>query len=232
MRKRSSTNSSPQRQSVADESYHRLKEMILSEQLPAGYQALEQEIADLLGVSRTPIREILTRLQDEELIERIPRHGFRIIPFGPADVRELYELLQCLEGKAVELMVYRRLDPRSTEIGQLKNANSDIESALLAKDLNAWADADRRFHHNIITACGNGRLQRMAYKVWEQVHRVDRGTMLKKPFPHYSTGDHLAVLEAIEANDAISARELLQQHRLRGMNILLEAFADRKRIKF
>jgi DNA-binding GntR family transcriptional regulator len=126
MNKLSNQNSTIQKQTVVDEAYHRLKEMILNEQLPADYQALEQEIADLLGVSRTPVREVLTRLQDEELIERVPRHGFRVVPFGPNDVRELYELLECLEGKAVELLVYRRLNPDSAEISKIKVANADV----------------------------------------------------------------------------------------------------------
>jgi DNA-binding GntR family transcriptional regulator len=232
MIKRSNHHSTLPKQTVVDEAYHRLKEMILNEHLPADYQALEQDIADLLGVSRTPVREVLTRLQDEELIERVPRHGFRVVPFGPNDARELYELLECLEGKAVELLVYRRLDPDSAEISKIKIANVDVESALSERDLNSWADADQRFHHGIIQACNNGRLQRMTYRLWEQVHRIDRGTMLDKPFPHYSAIDHIAILEAIETHDAIGARELMYQHRIRGMNILLESFANRKRIKF
>lgn len=216
-------------QRIYEETYARLKEMILNEELPPGYQALEQEIADKLGISRTPVREALARLQDEGLVERIPRRGFRIVQFSAKDTRDLYDLLQCLEGKAVELLTLRRLDRNSPEIRALHDANATVHAALKARDLETWAEADRQFHRGIIEGSGNPRLAHMAYQVWEQVHRVDRATMRNKPIPYYSPLDHDAILEAIAQNEPFTARELMQEHRLRGMNILLEAMVRRNR---
>ena len=171
---------------------------------------------------------MLTRLQEEGLVERIPRRGFRILAISRNDIREHYELLQCLEGKAVELLAMLRLKADSPEMEKIIKANEAAGTFFKSGDMKAWSEADWKFHQSIFDGCGNTRLARMATQTWEQVHRVDITTMNEKPVPHYSPSDHQAILDAILKHDGITARELIYSHRLTGMNILLEALRKRE----
>ena len=77
-----------------------LREMIVSNRLPAGSNHLETELADLLGMSRTPVREAAIALGAQGLVEVRPRHGIRVLPISPADMEEIYSILTELESLA------------------------------------------------------------------------------------------------------------------------------------
>ena len=93
--------------SLVDEAYEQIRRRILDNLWPPGHRALEQEVALALGMSRTPVREALMRLQNEGLVEVIPRHGMRVLPVSPTDMREIYQILTALECMAAELLALR-----------------------------------------------------------------------------------------------------------------------------
>ena len=97
-----------------EQAYRQIKQKILDTEYPPGAQLLEQDLCAELGLSRTPVREALVRLQQEGLLEIVPRHGARISVLSPADMREIYEILTSLEPTAVELLARRR--PPAAEI--------------------------------------------------------------------------------------------------------------------
>ena len=82
----------------ADVAYGRLKKLILDGTLPAGAQLLEQEAAERLDMSRTPVREAMVRLRQDGMVEIRPRHGMRVLPVSARDMAELYAVLTALEG--------------------------------------------------------------------------------------------------------------------------------------
>src|SRR5512133_2353230 len=95
--------------SLVDAVYEQIRHRILDNVWPPGHRALEQEVALALGVSRTPVREALVRLQSEGLVEVVPRHGMRVLSLSTADMRETYEVLTALESMAAELVARQRL---------------------------------------------------------------------------------------------------------------------------
>ena len=99
------------RRSQTRRAYDELKRRILDNELPPGSQALEQQAAEWLGMSRTPVREALIRLAQEGMIEVRPRHGMRVLPIAIADLREIYDLLAGLEATAVDIIARRGLQP-------------------------------------------------------------------------------------------------------------------------
>ena len=132
------------RRLFTDEAYEILKRRILDNEWPAGHLALEQELAEELGMSRTPIREALIRLEKEGLVEVRPRHGMRVLGISAEDMEEIYEILTCLESMAAELVARHGLtDEQRTE---LNTAVNDMDTALAQDDLETWAKADERFH--------------------------------------------------------------------------------------
>lgn len=196
--------------------YLHIKQKILDNEYPPGAYVLEQDIAAELKLSRTPVREALVRLQQDGLVKIVPRHGVRISPLSPADMREIYEVLMSLEPTAVELLARRR--PSLSELAPLVEACDAMEAALSRRepDLKAWAAADESFHINLARMCGNSRLAAMIMTVWDQAHRARMFTLTLRPVPHRSTKEHRAVVEAILAGDAAGAHKLYAAHRRRG----------------
>src|SRR5690606_14932935 len=87
-----------------DMAYDEIKRRILTNEFAPNYQITESQLADMLGVSRTPVHEALIRLEKEHLVEVIPRHGMRVLPVSPQEMLETYQVLTALESEAVLLL--------------------------------------------------------------------------------------------------------------------------------
>jgi DNA-binding GntR family transcriptional regulator len=209
---------------AVERAYREIKRRILENEMPAGYQAVEQEVADLLGLSRTPTREALVRLAGEGLVELRPRHGMRVLPVSARDMREIYEVLTALESAAAELVARRGLP--AEELDRLEEAVSDMDAALARGDLKGWADADERFHLLLVELCGNRRLRAQVVTSWEQAHRARMSTLRLRPKPTRSNLDHRAVVDAIRARDPERAREIHREHRVRHGEMLVRLLED------
>ncbi len=216
------------RGSRVDEAYGAIRRRILDNVYPPGYQALEQSLATELGISRTPVREALIRLQKEGLVDVIPRHGMRVLPISPTDMKEIYEILSALESMAAELLAKRR--PSDAELAPLERASRDMARALRADDLEAWAEADERFHRQLIELAGNRLLAQAVLNFWDRAHRVRRLTLRLRPKPVNSTKEHMAVLDRIRAGDPHGAHEVNRAHRERASRELL-AILERYRLQ-
>ena len=206
------------KKSLVEHAYEQIKQRILDNEYKPGYQALEQEIAEDLGVSRTPVREALIRLQHEGLVELIPRRGMRVVPIVPSDMQEIYEVLTSLESMAAELLARKRPDERT--LAPMRTATEDMERAIRNDDLESWADADERFHRSLLDLCGNRRLAQMANAVRDQGHRARMVTLRLREKPVASIAEHQQVLEAIENGDWETARDIHYQHRKRASDEL------------
>lgn len=201
------------KKSLVEHAYDEVKQRILDNIYHPGYQTLEHEIAEELGVSRTPVREALIRLQHEGLVELIPRRGMRVVPIVPTDMQEIYEVLTSLESMAAELLA--RKEPDAALLEPMRTATNDMEVALREDDLDAWAEADERYHRSLIDLCGNRRLAQMANAVRDQGHRARMVTLRLRDKPVASINEHQQVLEAIEEGDWQRARDVHYQHRKR-----------------
>jgi DNA-binding GntR family transcriptional regulator len=205
--------------SAAARAYVELRRRILQSEMQAGAQFLEQEVTQSLGMSRTPVREALVRLEKEGLIHIRPRHGVEVLSMSIEDVREVYEVLAAVEVKAIELQARRM--PTSAEMAPLESAVVQMEAALKTEDREAWADGDARFHRSLVELCGNRRLCEIARVHWDQMQRVRDVTLHLRPPPDESTREHRALLEAIRRGDHEAARELHRSNRERGQSVVL-----------
>lgn len=199
---------------AAADAYQRLRAMILDDALPPGTQRLEAELAVALGMSRTPVREAMIRLEQEGFVTITPRHGLRVLPISVTDMRDIYDVLTSLEPTAAELLARRRLPP--AQLAPLHAACDAMAAALAAEDRRAWAAADEAFHRGLVELCGNTRLASMVMQVWDQSHRARMFTLNMRPLPEASTAEHRAIMKAIAAGDADGARETYRLHRRRG----------------
>ncbi len=207
------------RGSQTERAYDQIKRRILENDMPAGFQVLEQELAQMLDMSRTPVREALIRLAEEGMIEVRPRHGMRVLPVSADDMREIYEILTSLESTAAELVAARGVT--DTELAALKQAVADMDAALAKDDLRKWAEADENFHMLLVKYSGNERLHALVNTFWEQSHRVRLVTLRLRPKPMNSNKDHAAVVDAIAKGDREAARRLHHKHRVKSARTLL-----------
>jgi DNA-binding GntR family transcriptional regulator len=196
---------------ATERAYRELKRRILDNDLPAGAQVLEQELALSLGMSRTPVREATIRLAEEGLVAIVPRHGLRVLPISADDMREIYELLAELEPAAARMAAERGLS--ADELADLDAAVADMDRALAADDLDAWAGADERFHKSLVEHAANRRLRAVVETCWDQAHRARMSTLKLRPRPTTSNDDHRAVVAAIRARDAATAERVHRAHR-------------------
>jgi DNA-binding GntR family transcriptional regulator len=201
------------KRSLVDEAYAELKRRIVYNELPSSHQALEEELAAELGMSRTPVREALIRLENEGFVDVIPRRGMRVKPVTETDIREINEVLSCLESGAAERLALRRPGPE--EMARLEAAIAAMDAALEADDMQAWSEADYRFHRLLVEMAGNRQLAEVALNFLEKAHRIRLLTTPLRSTPVYSNVNHAAVVEAIRRGDAQTAVEIHRGHKRR-----------------
>jgi DNA-binding GntR family transcriptional regulator len=190
-------------------------------EFPPSYQGSEQEIANRLGMSRTPVHEALIRLQEEGLVRVLARRGVIVSAISADDMREIYGVIIALETAAAELLAERPSQERLLIAHELEAVNKAMETALKKDDLTAWARADESFHRMLIEHSGNQRLLRMYHTIMDQSHRARMITLRIRPRPEGSVKEHRAIVDAIKRGNPSEARELAKQHRVRARNHLL-----------
>ncbi len=208
--------------SLVDAAYQQIRQRILDNVWPPGHRALEQEVALALGMSRTPVREAIMRLRNEGLVEVIPRHGLRVLPVSPTDMREIYQILTALECMAAELLAQRQ--PSEAELKPLIDANKAMDKALRADDLDAWAAADERFHAHFLELAGNRQLQATVLNYWDRAHRARMFTLRLRPKPVNSTKEHMRMVDRLRAGDVEGAVAVTRAHRARANAELIAIF--------
>lgn len=203
----------------ADDVYLILKDDIRTNRMPPGYQAPEPELALRLGVSRTTIREALIRLEAEGMVELIPRRGARILPLRADDMREIYEILTSFEPAAAAGLAAR--NPTASELAPMEEAAADMEAALAKGDLEAWAEADDRFHLTLLDLHGNRRMRSFIGALNDQVHRARMVTLRLREAPVKSNQEHRDILDSLKKGDAEAARKAFLAHRQRAAKELV-----------
>lgn len=198
--------------------YHEIQNRILHNVWGTGYQALEQELAEELGVSRTPVREALIRLQRDGLVKVVPRHGMRVLPISPTDIQEIHQILTSLESLAVELAASRKLSAK--ELSSLEQSTREMEAAHDASNIKAWAEADENFHCRLVELSGNRILTEVVDNFWGRAQRARLTMLSMRKSTEESTMEHAQLVEAIRDGNAPLAREVLEAHRNRGIKNL------------
>jgi DNA-binding GntR family transcriptional regulator len=209
-------------QPLAEQAYQEIRARILDNLWSPGYQALEQEVALALGMSRTPVHEALMRLQQEGLVEVAPRRGMRVLPVSPTDMREIYEILTALECMAAEILGKRT--PSQQELKPLVEATQLMEAALQREDLDAWAKADETFHMALVKLAGNRMLLETVMGYWDRAHRARMFTLRLRPKPVNSTKEHMQLVDMLAAGDGAGAAQVNRAHRERASRELLAIF--------
>jgi DNA-binding GntR family transcriptional regulator len=171
----------------------------------------ERELASSLGVSRTPIREALVRLEHEELVTSIPRRGYFIARKSKAELLEIIIVWAALEGMAARLVALQATDEA---IASLRDIFATFDGDRIAANLDEYSDANLRFHQRIIELSGCETLRRTADGILIHVRSIRHRTIGENQRFEKSIVDHIHIIEAIEARDAELAERLSRDHAL------------------
>lgn len=197
--------------SRADEVYAQLKRDVAEFKLVPGDRFTENEISERLGVSRTPVRQALFRLQQEGFVEVLFRSGWRVLPFDFDQFEQLYDLRMVLETTAAH---------------RLCESDRRIDRALLDSLMGTWlvpaagrsadgaqvAQWDEAFHCALVEAAGNAEMARVHRDVTERIRIIRRLDFTQQPRIDATYDEHAKILKAIRANRGDQAAMLLRAH--------------------
>lgn len=201
--------------SMSDMAYAKLKAAIISNVMAPGARINEMAVGEELGMSRTPIREALYRLEREGLVEASGKRGVQVSLLRPEALEEVYEVLAALEVQAAGLLA--AVSPRERRLftAEMQSALHAMETALAQNDVAAWSHADGRFHAAILEGSGNARLARIAATEFDIGRRTRLYTLHRRSDLASSMQEHCAILEAVKTGDVQAARAAMLDHRTR-----------------
>lgn len=216
----------PKQKTITTQAMEQIRQLIFDGELAAGSDHLESELADRLGMSRTPVREATLMLAQQGLLEVRPRKGVRIATLSLKDMVEIYAILTELESLAAEEAAEKGYSDK--DLAALKQSIEAMEEALKREDREAWAIADDAFHTELVRLGGNSRVQSIVSMMSNQVRRARAMTLYIRPLPVKSNEDHRAVFDAIRKGDAAAARQRHHSHRQHAREVLIELLKKHK----
>lgn len=188
----------------------KIRQLIFSGELIAGSNHLESELAERLGMSRTPVREATLTLQAQGLLVVQPRKGVKIKSISTDEIFHLCDILtdlECLAAKRAANSGHSKSD-----LETLFNAVDAMQLALDNDDRNAWAKADEEFHAELIELSRNKYLIAVVKNINDQIRRVRAITLNMRPTPTDANKAHSQLSQAILKGDADTAVEVHRAH--------------------
>ena len=200
--------------SLRDRAYAALKQAIVDADIyshPGEVRIDERQLALSLGVSRTPIREAMTLLEQEGLLRTVPRKGIFIVRKTKRQIVEMIEMWAAIESMAARLAT---LNASDEEIAGLRKMFDDFRNAAPAEHINEYSDANIAFHQAIIRLSGSHLMGQTLENLFIHVRAIRRLTISQADRASRSIVDHIRIIEALEKRDTELAERLVRQHSL------------------
>ncbi len=188
-----------------------IRKLIFTKQLKAGERILQDEIAQLLGTSRMPVREAIKNLEVEGLIVMEPYRGATVAKFDAKDVKEIFLIKAALEPLALELAIENLT---KKDINNLQDLNINLEITLNEGQYEKWPALNYEFHMVISEASKSPRLINLIKNYYKYPYRLD--TIFKKNELYNNLNYHNKIIEAIKYSEIKQAKCLLKEHLLSG----------------
>jgi len=195
--------------STADAIHDAVAEGILSRVLPPGWRLGEERLASLFSVSRTPVREALMRLESESLAARNRRSGLVVADVSAEQILEIYVIREALDGIAARQAAHFH---SPVDIAALVRLNDELAAAGAEGAYERMASLNVEFHTALARASRNEMLQRFVDQVHQAVRRFKRTTFSEAGRADEAVREHLAIIEAVKAQDELAAEEAARRH--------------------
>ena len=195
--------------SLRDSVYLAIREAILNGEFPPNKRLREIPLSQKLGVSRTPVREAIKKLEEEHLVVIMPKCGARVASFTNKDVTDALDVRLTIEDMAVRLAARNMTDE---QIAELKAINKEMESAIKVKDISKISEADNRLHNRICIGADNRVLLKIMYMLEEQVLRYRVEYIKSVKDYNELIYEHNELIKALAAGDEIGAAKIMDLH--------------------
>jgi DNA-binding GntR family transcriptional regulator len=198
-----------QRQTLKEQSYRALREMIASHRFSSGKWINLELLTKELGVSRTPIHQAMKQLEEEGLVRHIPNRGIRMAEMTLEMAQDLYQVREVLEGLAAALAAEKM---EAETIGRMERILAEQAAIIRNNDLLRYSLSDFNFHQLIYDSCGNRMLK-------EQLNIIKNRSRplvcdIRPILPHLFN-DHQNVVAAFKNRDPLKARQVMKRHNQR-----------------
>ena len=211
--------------SFAKEAYAALKRAITAMDIYGHTQEIrldERRLSEGLGVSRTPIREAMTLLEQEGFVRTRPRRGIYVVKKTKREIVEIITVMAALESMAARLITKTATDE---EIAGLRKMFATFENGKLRAHLDEYSDVNIEFHQTIIRLSRNDVLIDLAENLFTHMRMIRRTTIGEQDRADRSIRDHMNIIEALEARATDRAEELVRDHAL-GLADHVSRYAD------
>lgn len=191
---------------MREEAYQTLREWIVLGKLAPDTKLKDQELSEMLGISRTPIREALLKLEDEGLVVTKANRWTQVAPINPVEAESIYSIGWTLECLALEQGI-----PffKSKDIEELEELNEDFYKVLESKDKRAAIEADNEFHDKIIQLSSNKELVKLLENVKVKIKRMELHYFRLNSRKPLSYEEHQHIIEALKKGDLTQAKQAL-----------------------
>ena len=173
----------------------------------------ERRLAENLGVSRTPVREALLRLEQEGLVSMVPRRGAFVVKKTKAEILDVIYVWAGIEGMAARLATIRAADDEIASLRDLVESVSD--SSQVRGSIDEYSEANIRFHQAIVSLSKCSLLSETAEGLFVHMRAIRARTIKDRGRARSSMSDHTRIIEAIESRNAGKAEQLVRDHALR-----------------
>ena len=194
---------------LRDVVFNTLRQAIIKGELKPGERLLEIQLADKLGVSRTPIREAIRKLELEGLVVMIPRRGATVAGITQKHLQDVLEIRRALEDLAIELACQRMTEEQIRELDKLQerfSENAESEDSLML------ASIDEEFHERIYQSTCNERLVAILANLREQMYRYRLEYIKDKDKRQMLISEHERIIKAIRLHHVAEAKQAVHEH--------------------
>lgn len=189
--------------------YEKIKQLIVNNEIEKDAPLVERQLCEMLSISRTPIREALRELANENLVEIIEGKGVYVKKIDFRDMVELFEVREALEGMAVRLFT-ERMDEEGLE--HFKSFMEEQKEAYRQENHKEFMDVDMKIHFLIAEGAKNGRLKNEIMVIYDQIKQIAISAKDSKEMRDTALDAHLGILDAVMARDPDAAQAAMVCH--------------------
>jgi DNA-binding GntR family transcriptional regulator len=211
----------PVRRSLGQHVYESLRQTILKGELVPNSRVIESRVAKALGISRTPVREAIHKLEREGLLRQYPTGGFFVVGLTRGDIEETFGIRSVLESYAARLATIKH---QPEQISPLEARIERFQECLDVGRLEMLPRLNTEFHDLLYALSQSPRLVKMINDLRDQIYRFRQVILKKERMAMASNRDHLLMLEFIRKRDADKVERVVRDHILRGQEVVLKEF--------
>ncbi|MEA3359814.1 MAG: GntR family transcriptional regulator [Thermodesulfobacteriota bacterium] len=207
------------KENLGNQVFEQLKEMIFNGEFPLGERIIESEVADSIGISRTPVREALHKLEAEKLLVHLPKGGYVVKGMSLSEIKETFDIRVILESFAGFLAAKRCNDK---EILPLEKKLEEFEEYLVKNDLKELTRINTEFHELLYALSKSPKLIKMINGLRDDIFLFREILLDSMKMAGLSHDDHKEMIKAIKNREAKKVERLIKEHILRGEDFVIK----------